>query len=383
MTDLRIQIHPRFIRKHEEMLIYRALKQAAGGGGTIWYVSLFSHGQADVPDMATCTRTVWKVLAGCRRQLLTAGVPAYTENTPRNIPVRSYAAFKLLRKDKKEAEEKAMKKEKKVIVDDKNRHKPHGKTAWTPVDDVYIMRFYPRTVHDAADAIDLLKSFQVLDFTPHNQPVYIDLKLDMKLEKKKKVDQFVSMVDLPHPFRTGMNKVLVFTENANQAKVAQENGAAFVGGAELIEPILEDSISADFYIATPEMLPKILSLKNKLRKKFPKSKRGSVGINIPKMLQLFNTGHQYLVENDCYVRTQIATLDFPKEHIIANLKTVLMDVCSYRPADLGPFIERAIIASHTSESLWFKSEDFSPKPAEKKEEKKEEEDEEEEEEEEK
>ena len=38
--------------------------------------------------------------------------------------------------------------------------------------------------------------------------------------------------------------------------------------------ILEDEVSADFYISVPEMLPKIVPLKNKLRKKFPKSKRG-------------------------------------------------------------------------------------------------------------
>lgn len=88
-----------------------------------------------------------------------------------------------LKKDKKDNAEKEVKKEKRVI-DDKNRHKPFGKTAWAPVDDVYVMRYYPRTLHDPAEAIDMLKKFQALDFTPHNQPVYIDLKLDMKLEKK-------------------------------------------------------------------------------------------------------------------------------------------------------------------------------------------------------
>lgn len=76
-----------------------------------------------------------------------------------------------------------MKKEKRVI-DDKDRHKPYGKTAWRPVDDVYINRFYPRTICDAAAAIDMLKKFQVLDFTPDKQPVYVDLRLNMKLEKK-------------------------------------------------------------------------------------------------------------------------------------------------------------------------------------------------------
>ncbi|KAK2838086.1 hypothetical protein Q5P01_015298 [Channa striata] len=316
--------------------------------------------------MATCARTAWKVLAGCQRQLLRTSCPSHTgisHSAPRNIPVRTFAAVRAQKKDKKEESEKEVKKEKRVI-DDKDRHKPFGKTAWVPVDDVYIMRYYPRTIYSAADATDMLKKFQALDFTPHNQPVYIDVKLDMKLEKKRKVDPFVSTVHLPHPFKTEMNKVLVFTEDSNQAKVAQENGAAFAGGVELIQPILDDEISADFYVAAPDMLPKLVPLKNKLRKKFPKSKRGSVGINIPKMLELFKTGHEYMVENECYVRTQIATLNMPSEHILANLKAVLADVCSHRPANTGPFIERAIIASHTSEALWFNSQDVLPEPAE-------------------
>ncbi|XP_026199988.1 39S ribosomal protein L1, mitochondrial [Anabas testudineus] len=318
--------------------------------------------------MATCTRTVWKVLAGCQRQLLSVGSPAYTgvsQTASRKLPVRTFAAVKAQKIDKKEDSEKEVKKEKKVI-DDKDRHKPFGRTAWAPVDDVYIRRYYPRTIYDATDAIDMLKKFQQLDFTPHNQPVYIDLKLDMKLEKKRKVDPFVSTLHLPHPFKTEMNKVLVFVENAEQAQVAQENGAVYVGGVELIQPILDDEISADFYVAVPNILSKLVSLKNKLRKKFPKSNRGSVGINIPKMLELFKMGHEYMVESNCYVRTQIATLDMPKEHIYSNLQSILIDVCSHRPANMGPFIERAIIASHTSEALWFKSEDVLVKPAEEK-----------------
>lgn len=35
---------------------------------------------------------------------------------------------------------------------------------------------------------------------------------------------------------------------------------------------------------------------------------GSVGTHIPKMLDLFKYGHEYCVENECYIRTQIATV---------------------------------------------------------------------------
>lgn len=282
------------------------------------------------------------------------------QTAPTCLPARTFAAVKALRKDKKKEEaEKEVKKEKRVI-DDKDRHKPFGRTAWFPVDDVYIKRYYPRTTHGAADAIGMLKNFQALDFTPSDQPVYIDLRLDMKLEKKKKIDPFVSTVHLPHPFKTEMNRVVVFTEDPSQAKAAQESGAAFAGGVELIQPILDDEISADFYVAVPDILSKLVPLKNKLRKKFPKSKRGTVSTDIPRTLELFKTGHEYLVESDRYVRTQIATLDMPHEHILANLETILRDVSSYRPANMGPFIERAIITSRTSEAVWFRTEDLLP-----------------------
>uniref|UniRef100_A0A8C6U449 Large ribosomal subunit protein uL1m n=1 Tax=Neogobius melanostomus TaxID=47308 RepID=A0A8C6U449_9GOBI len=216
------------------------------------------------------------------------------------------------KKDKKEEEEvKEVKKQR--VIDDTGRHKPFGKTAWAPADDVYILRYYPRKLHRAGDAVELLQAYSRLDFTPKHQPVFMDLQLDMKLEKKKKVDSFVSTVHLPHPFKAEMNKVLVFTEDPEQARVAQENGAVIVGGKELVQQILDDDISADFYIAVPEILPKLMPLKNKLRKKFPKSKRGSVGVNIPKMLDLFKMGHEYIVEDNCYVRTQIATVRSSRE----------------------------------------------------------------------
>ncbi len=95
-------------------------------------------------------------------------------------PLLFVRALKKGKKDDTEKEEKIQKR----VIDDKDRHKPYGKTAWAPVDDVYIMRYYPRTIYEAEDTIDMLKNFQVLDFTPQEQAVYIDLRLDMKLEKK-------------------------------------------------------------------------------------------------------------------------------------------------------------------------------------------------------
>ncbi|TSN86076.1 39S ribosomal protein L1, mitochondrial [Bagarius yarrelli] len=260
-------------------------------------------------------------------------------------------------KEVKQEEDKKKKKEKQKI-DDTGRHKPYGLTAWTPIDDVYVVRHYPKPVYDADVAVDMLKSFQKLDFTPEDQPIFIELKLDLKLEKKKKVDPFVSTVHIPHLFKKDLNKVVVFTENSEEARVATEHGATIVGGTELIEKILEDEITADFYVAVPDIIPKLLPLKNKLRKKFPKSKRGSVGVNIPKMLHLFKSGHEYMVERETYIYTQVGTLDMSKDHILDNMRVIIQDVASHKPAELGSIIERAITNSQTSEGLRIKYESF-------------------------
>ncbi|KAI1900363.1 hypothetical protein AGOR_G00049190 [Albula goreensis] len=311
--------------------------------------------------MAACTRSIAKVLQGCHRHFLPPcgqSLLSLCQTTPRHLPARTFAAVKVARRKQKDEK---VKEEKERNADKTNRQKLYRLMSGPPVDDVYLPKFYPPPVYDISLAIDMLKKFQQLDFTSPKQMIYMDLKLDMKLEKKKKVDPFVTTMHLPHPFKTEVNKVLVFTENPEQAKLAAENGAAFVGGEELIQKIMDDEIQADFYLAVPDIISKLNPLKNKLRKKFPKSKRGTVGVNIPNMITLFKTGHEYLVERDCYILTKIATLDMPKEHILGNIQAFIADVCTHRPASFGPFVERAVISSSTSEALHFHCEQFLPR----------------------
>ncbi|XP_043552278.1 39S ribosomal protein L1, mitochondrial isoform X1 [Chiloscyllium plagiosum] len=304
-----------------------------------------------------------RVFIGCHKHTLIGGYSntGISSLSKKHLAVRQFAAVntRAAKTEKKEPKEENVKPKSKSKTD-LNRHKPYGLTAWEPVDDVYRIQYYPKKVHDIETAIDMLKKFQQLDFTYTRQPVYIDLRLDMKLEKKKKVDPFVSIVHLPYAFTTTVSKVLVFTESPEEAAVAQKHGADIVGGTDLIQKIMDDEIQADFYVSVPDMVSKLMPLKNKLRKKFPKSKRGSVGLNIPEMIEIFKTGHEYLVERDCYILTKVGTVDMPREHIVANVATIIKDVCTHRPVEFGPFVERAIICSATSESLLFKVEPFLP-----------------------
>ncbi|XP_066430428.1 large ribosomal subunit protein uL1m [Eleutherodactylus coqui] len=311
-----------------------------------------------------CLRTV---IRGCQRHLVKqAGVisPASTIINRSWVAVRFYAAEPAVNrkviKAKKTSKESGTKGQAAEKTKDTSGRKGPGFIASQPSDDVYIVRYYPRPTFELETAIEMLKTFQKLDFTSPVQAVFAELKLDMKLEKKSKVDPFVGYLQLPFPFVTELNKVLVFTENAEAAETAKQNGAAIVGGIELIPQVLNDEVNADFYIATPDIIAKLNVLKNKLRKKFPKSKRGSVGNDVANMIKIFETSHEYMVERECLVQTKIARLNMPSEHIAANLEALVKDVCKYKPLSFGPFVESVLISSATSEALYINCQKFFP-----------------------
>ncbi|XP_069869091.1 large ribosomal subunit protein uL1m isoform X2 [Dipodomys merriami] len=235
-----------------------------------------------------------------------------------------------------------------------------------PEDDVYLKRLYPRQIYEVDKAIHLLKKYQILDFTNPKQGVYLDLTLDMALGKKKKVEPFASVISFPYPFASEMNTVAVFTGNELEMKIAEENGAAFAGGSNLIQKVLDDEIHVDFYVAVPEIMSELNPLRKKLKKRYPKFGRNSIGRDIPKMLELFKTGHEIMVdeEREHFLSTKIATLDMSSDQIAANLRTIINEVCRHRPLNLGPFVVRAFLRSSTSEGLLLKIDPLLPKEAE-------------------
>ncbi|XP_074761378.1 large ribosomal subunit protein uL1m isoform X1 [Athene noctua] len=295
---------------------------------------------------APAGRCLWRVLAPHRGWALLgldqrlAAAPAVVSAAP---PARLYAAAA---KTAKRGSQKTKQEEtkKKPVT----RRRP---LMSKPVDDVYLTWYYERPSYDVEVAVGMLKKFQELDFTNPKQYVYINVFLDMELQKKKKVDPFSSVVLLPYRFRDETNKVLVFTENEQEAEIARENGAAVVGGVELIKWILEDEIQVDFYVAVPAIIPKLIPLRSKLKQKYPNTRRNSLGHDIPKMLQLFREGLEYTVEDERIIKTRIARLDMPTEQIVANLKTVIHDICKFKPSTYDSLVQKLVIRSSSSECL--------------------------------
>lgn len=316
--------------------------------------------------MAATIRCLGRVLIHHQRHSpskMVCQTSLYPGSVHLSVPNRYFAAAtKPAKKSKKDAKGKTS--DEKIIDIEKIKSYPYMEGE--PEDDVYLKRLYPRQIYEAEKAVNLLKKYQVLDFTNPKQGVYLDLTLDMALGKKKKVEPFASVLGFPYPFHSEINKVVVFTGNASEVKIAEENGAAFAGGADLIQKVLNDEIKSDFYVAVPEIMPELNPLKKKLQKRFPKLSQNSIGRDIPKMLELFKTGHEIKVDEErkYFLQTKIATLDMPSDQIIANMQAVINEVCRHRPLSLGPFVIRAFLRSSTSEGLLIKMEPFLPKEVE-------------------
>ncbi|XP_038299839.1 39S ribosomal protein L1, mitochondrial isoform X3 [Canis lupus familiaris] len=266
-------------------------------------------------------------------------IPLYPCSVYVQVSSRHFAAAtKPAKKTKKSMKDKASDEKK----DEIEKIKSYSFMEGEPEDDVYLKHLYPRQIYEVEKAIQLLKKFQTLDFTNPKQGVYLDLTLDMSLGKKKKVEPFASVLSFPYPFISEINKVAVLTE------------------------ILDDEIQSDFYVAVPEIMPELNPLKKKLKKRFPKLTRNSIGRDIPKMLELFKTGHEIKVdeERENFLETKIATLDMQSDQIAANLQAVISEVCKHRPLNLGPFVVRAFLRTSTSEGLLLKIKPLLPKEVE-------------------
>lgn len=70
-----------------------------------------------------------------------------------------------------------------------------------------------------------------------------------------------------------------------------------------MQKILRDEIQSDFYVAVPEIMPKLNPLKKKLggggeERRLTKLTWNSIACDVPKVLELFKSGHEIKVDEE-------------------------------------------------------------------------------------
>lgn len=199
------------------------------------------------------------------------------------------------------------------------------------------------TLYSATDAVKLVKETNVTKF---NSTIDIAIKLNVD---PKKADQMLRG-SLVLPNGSGKSKKILVLAKGEQAKVAKELGADYVGDKDLIDKIkTENWFDFDIIVATPEMMPEVGKIGNILgpRGLMPNPKTGTV---TPKVDTVINDIKKGMVEyrTDSYgnIHTIIGKASFTETALLENLKYVVSTISKSKPTSVkGTFVQGISISS--------------------------------------
>lgn len=157
----------------------------------------------------------------------------------------------------------------------------------------------------------------------------------------RQADQNVrGTVVLPH----GVGKkvrILVFAKGEKERE-AQEAGADFVGGDDLIEKIRAGWLDFDKTVATPDMMGSVGKIGKILgpRGLMPNPKVGTVTFEVAKAVKELKAGKlEFRVDKAGIVHAPVGKVSFGQEKLLENTQAVLGAVLRARPASAkGQFV---------------------------------------------
>ena len=176
----------------------------------------------------------------------------------------------------------------------------------------------------------------------------VDLAVRLGVNPKH-ADQMVrGAVVLPHG--TGKTKrVLVFAKG-EKVKEAEEAGADFVGGDDLVAKINEGWLEFDVVVATPDMMGQVGRLGRVLgpRGLMPNPKVGTVTFDVGKAVSDAKGGKvSFRVEKAGIVHVPVGKVSFEANKVAANVQALVNALVKAKPASAKGTYLRSITLSST------------------------------------
>jgi large subunit ribosomal protein L1 len=228
-------------------------------------------------------------------------------------------------------------------------HAPRlGKKARNQLKNV-INRIRKEGVTPLEKAIGLLKQVRKNKF---DETVEVHMSLGVDVTQS---DQIVrGAVSLPHGIGKSV-RVVVFCQGENVAK-AEEAGADFAGGDELIKKIQQDGwLDFDVALATQDMMGKVSRLGKVLgpRGLMPSPKAGTIVQDVAAGVQEFKAGKvEYRTDKTGNVHAGVGKLSFDDSKLVENIKTFVDQVRAVKPSGVkGNYVRSISICSTMSPGI--------------------------------
>lgn len=167
----------------------------------------------------------------------------------------------------------------------------------------------------------------------------------------RKADQLVrGTVILPHGLGKS-KRVLVITQG-DKIKEAEEAGADFVGGEDMVEKIRGGWLDYDAVIATPDMMRSVGALGKILgpRGLMPNPKTGTVTFDVRNAVQETKAGKvEYRVDKTGVIHSPVGKVSFDAGLLVDNARTLLDAVVKAKPSTAkGKYVKKVNLAATMS-----------------------------------
>ncbi len=198
------------------------------------------------------------------------------------------------------------------------------------------------------EAFGLLKQIAYAKF---NETVELSMLLGVD---PKHADQMVrGTTVLPHG--TGQTKRVLVIAQGDKQKEAQEAGADFVGGDEMVEKIQGGWLDYDAVIATPDMMRAVGKLGKVLgpRGLMPNPKTGTVTFDVAKAIQEIKAGKvEFRVDKTAIIHVPVGKISFSANQLTDNASAIINAVRKAKPpAAKGKYVRSIYISSTMSPSV--------------------------------
>jgi large subunit ribosomal protein L1 len=187
----------------------------------------------------------------------------------------------------------------------------------------------------------------------------VDLSIRLGVNPKQSDQMVRGTVVLPHG--TGKTKKICVLAVGEKVKEAEEAGADYAGGEELIEKIAGGWIDFDVVIATPDIMRSVGKLGRILGTKgmMPNPKSGTVTFDLRKAVEETKAGKvEFRIDKTSIIHSTVGKVSFPEAKLVDNVKAFLAAVLHARPASAKGKFVRSLFLSSTMGPSFKVSEDI-------------------------
>lgn len=198
-------------------------------------------------------------------------------------------------------------------------------------------------MYDYKEAIKLVKETSNLKFDST-----IEVAMNLNLDTKKADQQLRGAIALPNG--TGKTKKILVLAKGEQARMAKEAGADYVGDTDMIEKMEKENwFPFDVIVATPEMMPLLGKIGKILGPKglMPNPKTGTVTTDVEKAINEVKAGRvEYRTDSYGNVHGIIGKASFNEEDLLENLNSFVATILKVKPATVkGEYVKNISISS--------------------------------------